>query len=512
MILRGILARSFENILCLRGFAPLGVLEELSFPDENYQREEIESHSKDIADYLESGEYTFFPEVILGGSLRKLGFSDEDIDALYQSVDQGEAFKLKNIGDISVSTFVKKFKIKNGMKYDIHVTGSFYKLKEGLFSRIDGNHRLQAVNQSSEKVRRYQAPFCLALFRTDEEQQRFGRVFFHMINFRSVPISEEQNLKLILEEQDYSDETLQAPPFGTAYVLARKCLRDNVFQEIKDVQLSRTALLKLMRYLIELDKKSDKSAETSNNLDKGEEIHERTERIFKKIKTRVDALTSILNENIELRGFCSQNENIFAALLTVSFRDMSKYSEFMVWLQNCCRDDNFVSLDVPFDEVIKRFDVEREKRERTIFVSMQFGSCGTEQNYKTIKKVVNAINSDYNLSPQLEIERIDQPPKGETFEINESIIKKVAQCGYLIADLTYCNSNVYHEIGMLMGRTLALTGKHEYNMALILDNQVSQENKIVKFNLQSLQHFAFSTQEELTDGIRDRIEKFYRLK
>ena len=510
MILRGILARSFNNILCLRGFAALGDLEELSFSDENYQRDEIDFHSKDIAEFLESGEYTFFPEVILGGSLGGLGFSTEDVDALYLSVDQGEAFKLKNIGDISVSTFVKKF--KNGMNSDLYVTGSFYKLKGKLFSRIDGNHRLQAVNQSSEKVRRYQAPFCLALFRDSEEQQRFGRVFFHMINFRSIPISEEHNLKLILEQPDYSDETLQAPPFGMAYMLARKCLRDNVFQKIKDMSLSRTALLKLMHYLIELDRKSDESAETSNNLDKKDEAKKQAEQIFKKFKTQVDTLTSILNENIELHGFCSQNENIFAALLSVSFRDISKSPEFMVWLQNCCRDDNFVSLDVPFDEIIKRFDVERKKRERTIFVSMQFGSCGTEQNYETIKSVVNELTDNYKLNPPLEIVRVDQLVTGETFEINEKVINDVSQCGYLIADLTYCNSNVYHEIGMLMGRTLALTGKHEYNMTLILDTQVSQENKIVKFNLQSLQYLAFSKQEELAEGIKKRIKKFYRLK
>ena len=64
---------------------------------------------------------------------------------------------------------------------------------------------------------------------------------------------------------------------------------------------------------------------------------------------------------------------------------------------------------------------------------------------------------------------------------------------------------------MMMGRALALMGKHEYNMALILDKQVSEGNKIVKFNLKSLQHFAFSSQEALYDGIRERIEKFYGL-
>jgi len=510
VILRGILARSFNNILCLRGFASLGDLAELSLRDDTYQREEIESHSKDIAKFLDSGEYTFFPEVILGGSLGGLGFSEEDVMALYKSVDQGDAFPLKSIGDISVSTFVKRF--KNGTAVDYHVTGSFYKLSKHLFTRIDGNHRLQAVKHSSEKVRRYQAPFCLALFRNDEEQQRFGRVFFHMINFRSVPISEEQNLKLILEQQDYPDERLEAAPFGMEFVVARICLRNKIFKKIKDVTLSRSTLLKLIRYLIQTDGKSNEEFEALNSLAILEYDQQRAEQIYSKIKELTDNFANILKDNSELCGMCIKNENIFAALLAVGFRDIAICSEFMAWLQNCRRDDNFVSLGILFDKIIKSFDTEREERKRTIFVSMQFGSCGTEKHFKTIKTVVEDLNRDYHLDPPLKVVRIDQQVTGETFEINEKIINEVVQCGYLIADLTYCNSNVYHENGMLMGRTLALTGKHEYNMTLILDKQVSQENRIVKFNLQSLQHFAFSKPSELAKGIKERIEKFYGLK
>lgn len=509
MILRGILARSFNNILCLRGFAALGDLADLSFPDD-YQRDEIKPHSTDIAEFLDSGKYTFFPEVILGGSLRGLGFSDEDITDLYQAVDQGNAFKLKNIGDISISTYVKKFKKEE--IFDPNVTGSFYKLGKRMFTRIDGNHRLQAIKHSSERVKKYQAPFCLVLFRDDDEQQRFGRVFFHMINFRSVPISEELNLKLILEQEDYSDEMLQASPFGMEFVVARMCLRDKAFQKTNGVSLSHTTLLKLIRYLIQIDGKSDELVETLNSLDILEYDRKRAKQLYDRFKELVGHFGNILKDNAELHMMCMMNENIFATLLVVGFRDMSECPEFMVWLQNCRREDKLGLLDVSFDKIIVSFDAEQRKRKHTIFVSMQFGSCGTEQNYETIQSVVKELNDDYNLNPPLEIVRVDKLVTGETFEINEKVINDVSQCGYLIADLTYCNSNVYHEIGMLMGRTLALTGKHEYNMTLILDKQVSHENRIVKFNLQSLQYLAFSKQEELAEGIKKRIKKFYRLK
>ena len=88
-------------------------------------------------------------------------------------------------------------------------------------------------------------------------------------------------------------------------------------------------------------------------------------------------------------------------------------------------------------------------------------------------------------------------------------IRPISGYGQKIADLTYCNSNVYHEIGLLMGRTLALTGKHEYGMTLILDENVSAENKIVKFNIGSLQQLRFKSDDELRQGLTIRLEKYY---
>lgn len=60
-----------------------------------------------------------------------------------------------------------------------------------------------------------------------------------------------------------------------------------------------------------------------------------------------------------------------------------------------------------------------------------------------------------------------------------------------------------------MGRTLALTGKHEYGMTLILDENVSAENKIVKFNIGSLQQLRFKSDDELRQGLTVRLEKYY---
>ena len=512
MKLRGVLARAFNNIICLRGFAPLGDLEKMSFPDENYQRSEIESHSKEIAGFLDGGEYTFFPEIILGGSLAGMGFSTEDIKTLYSAIDKGDAFKLKSVGEISVSTFVKRF--KNLWEFDFYATGSFYKLKPKSFSRIDGNHRLQAVSHSSERISQYLAPFCLVLFRDDEERKRFGRVFFHMINFRAIPISEEKNLELILDQDDFDLDRLLQPPFGPEFYLARKCLRNDTFQKSHISKLSHEKLVDLFRYLRNrsfcLDEQKKRNCVTTWRLNA--ETTEGSNKFFLAFMDKVIMVDELLSSHIRLAEMCMMNKDILASLLVVLLCMKDDYSEYVAWLLAHGQEGNDELLsNGPLDWIVNSFKTGRDRGSRRIFVSMQFGSCGTEQNFSTIQTVVNEINKDYELDPPLEIVRVDQLVTGKTFEINERIINQVSQCGYLIADLTYCNSNVYHEIGMLMGRTLALTHEHKYNMTLILDTQVSEENKIVKFNLKSLQYLPFATQKQLHDEIRKRLEKFYDL-
>lgn len=506
MVLRGVLDYSFNNILCLRGFAPLPDLAKMSVTDENYQRKEIPTHSADITTFLDSGDYTFFPEVILGGSFEKMGVSWKDIDDFYDAFNSHSAFRSKKTCKVGISIAVKTYSRENGV--DFHLTGSFSRLRDATFSRIDGNHRLQAVEQATtEKVKKYNTPFCLVLFRTEEECRRFGRVFFHMINFRAEPISENQNLKLILEENDFSDEKLLHSPFGLDFAIARMCLRCGIFHAGEQkISLSHSMLRKMIQHLLGQD-----NAYAVTDDDNTKALQEKATSFFKKFQQCVEHIHQVLATNTTLKDLCDTHETILAAMISVAFSCESAFSEFLAWLTIGERCQDIKRMNIPFDNIIAMFDMGREERHKTIFVSMQFGSCGTEQNFNTIKTVVEQLNKQFNLKPKLKIVRVDQVVTGETFEINEKVINEIAQCGYLIADLTYCNSNVYHEIGMLMGRTLALTGKHEYNMTLILDKQVSQEHKIVKFNLQSLQHLEFSSRKTLANEIRKRLECFYKL-
>ena len=67
--LSGILDFSMGNFLCLRGFADYKTLSRISEENKDVQRELIEKHKCEMAEFLNSGEYRFFPEIVLSVSL-----------------------------------------------------------------------------------------------------------------------------------------------------------------------------------------------------------------------------------------------------------------------------------------------------------------------------------------------------------------------------------------------------------------------------------------------------------
>ena len=531
MMFRGMLARTFNSILCLRGYASLIDIARLSEADESYQRPEDKTHSNEIAEFLDSGKYTFFPEVVLGASLESMGFEDRDVNSLYEAIDFGKGFSRTRIGKISASVFVKNFKFNDHVIH--HVIGTFYDLEmlgeTGRFARIDGNHRLQAIFNAKTEVKKYRAPFCLVLFRSNQELHRFGRIFFHNINFRALPISEEKNLELILDNrEDYPDNLLYTDrSFGREYLMARHTMALFRNEELNELLCREAAVepytirVHFFRYIMKVidgliqegrqddfDKVlefpvtiSDENAVIGSMMPGLAELLDHVESAWSKVFERLRA-------NVMLARRIRSEELIGAFLYFALLKDQSKFGAFLAYVIRE-RVWDVKGLDMAgFIEMFMRVD---ECLNRKIFVSMPFGKDKSEIHWLTIRCVIDAINRNKKLDPPLEVERVDQIFTGETFDINEKIINEIASCGYLIADLTYCNPNVYHEIGMVMGRTRALTEAHNYKMLLLLDESATPESTIVKFNLSSLQQLRFLNHDELERDLYERITKFYRV-
>lgn len=203
MRLRGTLDLSLGNFLCLRGFAPMGDLYDLSEPAPS-QRNLIDEHRDEMVAFLNQGEFLFVPEVILATTLNHGDEANPAVDELFQKAVVGERFANLKFEDFGLSCSLSRTQKKEDKRsYDILRTATLdlYKNRKYKFWRIDGNHRLSATPEDP-KFRKHNTPYCLLFFRNDIVAARFGRALFHNINYKQVPLTMEQSLKLIVDEEN----------------------------------------------------------------------------------------------------------------------------------------------------------------------------------------------------------------------------------------------------------------------------------------------------------------------
>jgi hypothetical protein len=150
-------------------------------------------------------------------------------------------------------------------------------------------------------------------------------------------------------------------------------------------------------------------------------------------------------------------------------------------------------------------------RQRQIFISMAFRE-ETKETFETIKKTVRQINERHQLDIRLREIRIDQFNKGHSYTIDDEILKVIEGCGLLIADLTFGNRNVYHEIGYLMGLNRG-KGQGQDNFILIADQKTrgAELESDIGFNLKSWQQLRFESTRQLEEALTESIEIFYGL-
>lgn len=145
-------------------------------------------------------------------------------------------------------------------------------------------------------------------------------------------------------------------------------------------------------------------------------------------------------------------------------------------------------------------------------ISMAFRD-ETQETFETIKKTVRQINDKHQLDIRLREIRIDQFNKGHSYTIDDEILRVIEGCGLLIADLTFGNRNVYHEIGYLMGLNRG-KGLAQENYILIADKKTrgAELESDIGFNLKSWQQLRFDSTRQLEEGLTASIEIFYGLR
>lgn len=389
--------------------------------------------------------------------------------------------------------------------------------KQEPFLRIDGNHRLSAAKSFHEEVgiTELVAPFCLILLppeaqpkleegATDAPKKReptkFEKTVFHNINSKSVPLTSEEIYKVIIDDgKHFPDKELSSrADFGIEYLFTRK-IKDKIipgnfpsiayllYDHRDDVSYVRTVLVdffSLARHYKMIDTKFIN--------------YSLVERTFKKVEQRYE-------DYKELKQ--SKAMGLLVAFLYFTFKD-EKFN--LDWFTNWVSENHIYELNqVSPADLIAIFEKILLSKHRTIFISMQFNDSICENHFEFIKTIIEEINNETKANIKIFPLRIDRFKDGSAYKIPDAILDRIFDSGLLIGDLTKNNSNVYHEIGYLMGLQ-RLRNRKKINLILICNTTVHSDfPNNIGFNIRNHKILPFHDTNNLKEPLKEEIKSYY---
>lgn len=436
MIIQGILDNSLNGQLCIRGFANIKELARLSEADYSYQRGLLDR--SDISDFLENQTYLFFPEVILSYKF-KYRFDDKK-PAPLKLIQEGKRYKSNVAGD-NTEIAIKVINPKDVNAAPVKIVE--LKLDDSIkkpFHRIDGNHRLNAAeNSNNEKVERMVIPFCILLgteyydekgvYINDESKDfdKAVKVFFHNINTKTIPLTSEENLKVMIDDKEnFSDEELEDIFNGRHPILSRRLVErvnPNIFTGISHILKNkyRTYFNDIFRRLLDGGVNEDSAVD--------------------EVVNSLQAVNQLYNDNASLKA--NDSFGLLTAFLWYHIHGVDKYNAFKKWILN---NHIFEIKEVKASSLIKIFD-KLIAQEIKVFVAMPFFDDKPEvvaEYNKIYSEVISGIAEEYKINISLFPIMCN---KGATGDQIQDIINKIKEAKIVFADITNNNPNVLYEMG-----------------------------------------------------------------
>lgn len=486
------------GFLVVRGFAKLSTLAARSQADTTgYQRDFVPGHLSEIQAFYERGENLFFPEVVLSLELQT-DFDKEGApaDDPLRLIRLGTTFK-SNKNGISV----KPTKTRTASDYtnaNITLPASAGKA----LKRIDGNHRITAFERMSDMgyLDRHPVSFCIVLLPQGGAQSIEKRLFYN-INSKAKPLTSEEVYRGIIEDTNgFPDDVLASPEFGPEFVLCRQVVPRLNFDYLEGLLgvFGKREGDKTRMYSVLIESMRDLRAEGA-------------QADLPTVDVVLKAIKAVNASYADRRLACSSATGLFSAFLFFALTDegntrQKRYPQFLSWVLS---NHQYELSNIHASDLIRIFDNVATARSRQVFVSMQF-SPETTPNFNAIKDAVDELNTQYALEIQLRPIRIDQFEAGYSYKIDGEILRLIEGCGYLIADLTCGNKNVYHEIGYLMGLNQG-KGLQQDNFLLVHNDNIGKVSGDIGFNLQADKQIRVSEPNELRKEIKKALRVFYGL-
>lgn len=214
--LEGIIYKTFDHYVVLRGFAAIKDIAAISHKPEAYQRKAIDEHKQEIIKFLYEGEFRYFPEVTLACRVKDYNEFAQNI-GIDNAVDRDDA---KYVDGLKV--------LSERLPYDGYRArhANLTKNNDRDLVRVDGNHRLEPFDSDNDylwgklgidkdPLEKLIVPFTI-IFSEQEFGDKFEAGIFHNINFKQEPLRQEASLKIISDLNVFDDKE----KLGIEYPLA----------------------------------------------------------------------------------------------------------------------------------------------------------------------------------------------------------------------------------------------------------------------------------------------------
>jgi hypothetical protein len=410
----GYTCKVFNNSYTVfRGYADARLIASISRPSEAYQRKTDDEHTKEIAEFIRVGRGTYTPEVTLAYSVASADLTDIISNASGKHEENGIAFSYTG----GTKGFVRPMTI--GIYEQDRVAQ-----REKVFSRIDGNHRLSAF-ELLDDGKDYIIPVSI-LFLVPESgetsAQRVEMRMFHNINGKAKMLTNIEQFRGFLNL--FSTDELQV--FGQQFSITKAYMDTYGEAKIKFGNCDTACddlILSCAQFLV--------NREISITHD---ELHNAFVYLDEKL---------LPLRKHELDSF----SNRFAIVPFVYYyiKDTTAKKDRLLAYTNWFIRSKLYSVE-DFDPAssINSF----ENVPRKIFMSMQFGDK-TKDTYDVVEQVRDSLKRDSGI--ELDLFKVDEHKDGYSDEIYHRITSGIQNADLVIADLTYGNKNVHHEIGYAQG-------------------------------------------------------------
>jgi len=459
MILRGVIEYTFGGALCFRGFARIGDLAKISKPKDIYQREVDIERAKEILDFLRNGKYRFFSELTFG-----LNFVDPN--AIF-NIERGVIGNF--LDGINFQRYKKDYEdYEKSDKFESpllrRIALQFKDDNKKYLSRIDGNHRLTAVENLEENEissLNYLVPFCIILQQESDDAERHENAYFHSINSKSVRLTSEENLNSILSANLFSENEIEEI-LGRNGLLAKSLLEklDNyTFQGIDHIIKDYRRSFALGCFELFEDENNNDERPTTEDIQKA-----------------IQYIDTLYSEENKLKE--SENLEILLTLIYYKLKGKTIFENFKEWIFG---NHIFNLKEIKASSIIKIYNSIHFSRPYKIFVAMPFWSQDIVFEYnKLFKEICNEISN----KAKVEIELIPiMNHYGKSKRIDRHIMDKIKESDIFIANITGNNRNVIFEVGYAEA-----CNKH----MIILKEE--SDKKIVPFDMDKLRRISYCKQ------------------